>query len=167
MRCPRKDRHGNPEMMTWVHDKYPATQKAVFQRRPPRHKQTFVALSVTLRICPPIERPPSRQTDYSKLLTPRDRTKNCLSLDPLSSVQAKFSPAIYQGDGMCSKQIPTFCQGKRKAGSLTLPKAKEILPHQKGPGSPHPGLHCIMGRFSASARKTNDAFILHSPPPLQ
>ena len=138
--------------MTWAHDKHPDTKTLFFRNGHHSISRPLLLYLWVKGSVLPLKGP--GVDSNSKLLTPRDRTKDQSKSWSPGSAWAKFSPAIYQDPGMCREKIPTFCQGESRAESLMF-----TGPLSEGTGSLHPGLHCIMGRFSARAWKTNDAFI--------
>lgn len=126
----------NPGMMTRADNKYPYTKNLFFIGA--ISKPLLLSLSVNQGTCPPMEMPLGRLSSSWSSQVPGDRAK------PL--------PMVWS------------CHGAQasRAGKVpvidSLPKACHP-PHQKGTRSLHTGLHCIIGRFSARAQKTNEAFI--------
>lgn len=144
--------------MTWAHGKHPDTKTLFFRNchhsiSRPLLLYLWVKGSVLPLKGPGVDRPTTPSCWHHET---EQRISRSLDL-PGRPGPSSAQPSVKTLE--CAvRKYPHSAKGRAELSHWC---ARD--PCLRGTGSLHPGLHCIMGRFSARAWKTNDAFIWFLP----
>ena len=141
--------------MTWAHDKHPDTKTLFF--RSGHH-----SISRPLLLYLWVKGLKGRSSHWKALKS--TATPSCWHHETEQRISPSLDLPGWCGPSSAQPSIKTLECAVRKyphsaKGRAELSHWCARDPCVRGTGSLHPGLHCIMGRFSARAWKTNDAFI--------